>query len=92
MENYEQYSIYQLREIARRMGVKAPTTKRKNVLIEEMEKIKNNSLEPVYSINGRPCKKHIENICIVSDSLPKDILINIVSKIDELKKYIEKHL
>ena len=54
--NYERFGIYDLRTIARRLGVHSPTTKKKKQLIEEIKKIKSGKLKPVeLSKVGRPC-------------------------------------
>ena len=52
----DKLSIYKLREFARCVGVRAPTTKTKAVLIKEIRMIKNNELKPHFPAvkSGRP--------------------------------------
>lgn len=58
MLNLEDYSIFELRKIARSCGVKSPTTKKHAELIKEI-KIKIQSNEKVIeSRKGRPSKKY----------------------------------
>lgn len=59
MQVLEEYSIYELRLIARDIGVKSPTTKSRAILIDEIKKIKNNKLKPYFSTKGRPSKKNL---------------------------------
>lgn len=51
-------TIYKLRDCARDMGVKAPTTKKRDELIEEMKLIEAGRLEPFFPQKkiGRPAK------------------------------------
>lgn len=50
------FSVYELREIARKVGVKSPTNKKKEELIDAISKIRNNEAEPEFNSNkvGRP--------------------------------------
>ncbi len=50
--------IYELRNYARSQGVYAPTTKSKDELIKEIEKIKTGELEPVFTNRGRCVMPH----------------------------------
>lgn len=54
--NLQQLSIYELRSIARNTGVKSPTTKRHNELIESILKIQNGEEQAFSSKKGRPPK------------------------------------
>lgn len=55
---YEQFGIYELRNIARDKGVKSPTLLNKNALITQIMEIDDGSLEPTFrtSKQGRPFK------------------------------------
>lgn len=58
MKFYEDLNIYELRDIARKIGVKNPTTKKRDVLVKEIEQIKRGELQPYFSTTkqGRPAK------------------------------------
>ena len=57
-EQLENYSIYDLRTIAREVGVKAPTTLRKQELLDEILLISSGKKQPSSpSKRGRPIKK-----------------------------------
>ena len=49
--------VHKLRELARQMGVKAPTTKRQGELVEEILKIQSGKQAAIKSNMGRPPKK-----------------------------------
>ncbi len=55
---YEQFGIYELRNIARDKGVKSPTLLNKNALITQIMEIDNGSFEPTFRTTkqGRPFK------------------------------------
>ena len=57
-ELLETMTIYKLRDFAREMGVKAPTTKRRSQIIEELNLIKEGKLEPCFPHKkvGRPVR------------------------------------
>ena len=57
-DNIRELTIYKLRDIARNIGVKAPTTKKRDELIEEILKIQNGELMPYNPTKkvGRPAK------------------------------------
>lgn len=66
LENYNFYnnfSIYELRNIAREKGVKLPTTLRKKDLIDEIIKLDKGIIKPYFrtSKQGRPCKRFSKN-------------------------------
>ena len=57
-ENLNKLGIYALRTLARKVGVNSPTSKKKEVLIEEIKSIKNGSLKPNFNNKfGRPVKQ-----------------------------------
>lgn len=99
MQNLQNYSIYELRALARKMGVKAPTTKTQTILIEQINQIQNNKLKPFFTKKGRPSKdlKLIkENICVqegnVSTILSEKQVENIANLISQIKDCLEKIL
>lgn len=57
-EQLDKLSIFQLRELARRMGVDSPTSKRKSELVENILDISNGNASPHFSKSkqGRPPK------------------------------------
>lgn len=57
-EQLKKYSIYQLRFVARNAGVRAPTTKKRNDLIQSVMAIQTGKEKPYYPANskGRPAK------------------------------------
>ena len=57
-DNIRELTIHKLREIARNIGVKAPTTKKRDELIDEILKIQNGELMPYNPTKkvGRPAK------------------------------------
>ncbi len=57
-EQLDKLSIFQLRELARKMGVDSPTSKRKGELITQILDISNGNSSPHFakSKQGRPPK------------------------------------
>lgn len=55
----KRYSIYQLRYVARHVGVRSPTTKKREELIAKILAIQNGEIEPYFALNskGRPAKE-----------------------------------
>lgn len=67
MDNFENYTIYELRNYARQVGVKSPTTKKRQDLLCEIEKINKGEIIPLTNNKkGRPCKN--VNKSVLSDS------------------------
>jgi len=64
-------SIHELREIARYVGVKSPSNKKKEELIKAISKIKNNEVEPEFNNSkvGRPPMKNLHPNAFVPYSL-----------------------
>lgn len=60
-EELYQFGIYQLRDIARKLGVHLPTTYKKEELIEQILKIQSGELKPFVAKNkkGRPPKNFV---------------------------------
>lgn len=69
----EQLRIHELRDLARKMGVQAPTVLKKEEIIEEIKKIMNGEVEPFarYSKKGRPARDNSDNFDVVDFILPK---------------------
>ncbi|MEG1751663.1 MAG: hypothetical protein RR140_01370 [Clostridia bacterium] len=70
--------IYELRELARRVGVASPTTKTRNVLVEEIEKVLNGEQpKPLHVVSsastGRPPKKMEDFDALFDLIVPKAI-------------------
>lgn len=72
MHDLEKCSIYELRIIARNLGVKSPTTKRHLKLVDEINKILKGDIAPnFYTKKGRPHKATLQQLygkfCMVND-------------------------
>lgn len=89
-EELEDFSFHALRNLAREVGVKAPTALRKSELIEEILLIESGKKEPKKPNNkGRPTKKMVmdrvalENIKldVEKDKINKEFADLIVEKI-----------
>lgn len=87
--------VYELRELARRIGVSSPTTKKRKQLEQEILKISKGEANPVIKKNnkGRPPKsiKKMENMLDVF--VPKELLeVTLNKKIDnEIGQMIQFH-
>lgn len=57
-EELEKLSIHHLREIAREMGVKSPSSQIKKNLVEEILDVSNGAKQPHFTKNGRPSIKN----------------------------------
>ena len=70
----EQLGIYELRSLARSVGVKSPTTKKREELISSIQDIRAGKTAPVLNNHfGRPCKtlsneKELSNIILNKDT------------------------
>ena len=80
-EQISQLGIHELRTLAREVGVKSPTTKKRNELIFAIKAINKKEVEPEFNNKfGRPVKKH---------SNQRELLMQmIVSGDDELESKI----
>ena len=85
-EQLEKISVYDLRNIARGIGVKAPTILRKYELIEEILQIESGKKRPSEkSKRGRPIKSGFTNSTIsVKDKemIKKEIIDSILKEIE----------
>ena len=66
----EKLGIYELRTKARNVGVRAPTMKKREVLIDEILKIENGEIVPTKTNMGRPPK----NVFILGNEIDKAIM------------------
>lgn len=68
--------IYELRELARQVGVESPTTKKRAELCEQILKISSGEIKPSHSsVNkGRPPKSISRVLGLVEDIFPKELL------------------
>lgn len=90
--NFENYTIYELRNYARQIGVKSPTTKKRQDLLCEIEKINKGEIIPLTNNKkGRPCKN--VNKSVLSDSgfkrvvcVDEEELKSILAEIKTLQK------
>ena len=87
-EMYKNFNIYELRVYAMKIGVKSPTTKTKETLVSEIEKIKNGELSPYIKPNnrGRPSKNSL-TFPSIEGCLDAEIIIKANKKriIDEVR-------
>ena len=83
-------SIFALRELARRVGVNSPTSKRKNELIEEIVAIKEGRQQPVVvtSRQGRPPKGFVLNLNNILQKDEKALTLNQNIVNENAEKYI----
>lgn len=89
MKTYEDLGIYDLRAIAREMGVKSPTTLKRNELINAIEEIKNKKVEPYHkkTKKGRPYKSRIKLVNVfeyATKEEQKRVEIEIIKKYKNL--------
>jgi len=72
VSDLQELRIHELRDLARKMGVNAPTAKKKEELIEEILKIMDGDITPKFneSKKGRPVKNNTENFDVLSLILP----------------------
>lgn len=62
MDELENMGVHELRTFARNFGVKTPTAKRRQVLLDEIEQIAQGKLKPYRNGHyGRPVKVHVTN-------------------------------
>lgn len=73
ISNLEQLRIHELRDLARKMGVQAPTILKKEEIIEEIRKIMSGESEPFTRVSkkGRPARTGADNFDVVDFILPK---------------------
>lgn len=70
MKNFlEELNIFALRELARRVGVSSPTSKKKEQLIENIISIQSGETQPIHAKTkqGRPPKNYGYNLNIIDD-------------------------
>lgn len=53
-EELNKFNLYSLRELGREIGVKAPSTLKKEQLIEQILGVLSGKIEPTFSTRGRP--------------------------------------
>ena len=72
ISDLQQLRIHELRDLARKMGVNAPTSKKKEEIIDEIMKIMNGESIPFSNITkkGRPVRNTTDNFDVVDFILP----------------------
>ncbi len=93
-DELERLCVYTLRNVAREVGVKAPTTLKKSELINEIERIQRGEKQAkIPDTRGRPVKSLIGEEKKIIDSI-SEIKKNIVKKdvIEIILKEIERKL
>ncbi len=86
ISDLEQLRIHELRDLARKMGVQAPTILKKEEIIEEIMKIMKGEIEPFarHSKKGRPARTSADNFDVVDFILPK---AEGLKEVDEKNEY-----
>ena len=89
-ESLSNLGIYELRELARQVGVKSPTTKLRSELCDTILKIKSGEIQPnvVNLKKGRPPKSINKSITIQSADEPYDVSSIKPSKFETLNQSI----
>ena len=77
MVSFENKSLYELRDYAREIGVRAPTTMRKKDLIIAINDVLSKKVKPYYSKRGRPI---LPKNTLMADDI---IVIEKIKKIDK---------
>jgi len=73
-EQLNEFNLYSLRELGRSLGVKAPSSLRKDQLIEQILGVLSGKIEPTFSMRGRPkLKKNLSTreITLLKEYLDK---------------------
>ena len=70
--------VHELRAIARTLGVKAPTTKKRDQLVEEILKIKRGEQVGIKSKMGRPPKNHQTGFAKISELMSNKSTVDMV--------------
>ena len=78
IEKLQKMSIYELRGVARSLGVKSPTTFRKNDLITQIINIQEGKLTAHYTKRGRP--PYVKN-CIDYNSFDIERIDNLLQNL-----------
>ena len=84
----EKYSIHDLREIGKAIGVDKPTTKKKCDLITDILAVQTGKIAPTFTNLGRPRLKALTNITIQERVPP----VEPVKKVDPIEEEIDKVL
>ena len=98
LEQLQQINLYSLRNIARNIGVRAPTALTKLKLIDEIIKIQSGQKEPcIPSRAGRPAGQCVSEIQLISNPNEKANIKKIKEQakrelIDDILKELEKKL
>ena len=92
-EQLEKFSVYDLRKIARNIGVKSPTILKKRQIIDEIMQIQSGLKQPnIPSKRGRTVMKGEDNLinCEKESANKKELIINALLK--EVRIKLEKIL
>ena len=84
IEQIEKLGIYELRSLARSMGVQSPTSKKREELISAIKDIQSGVLKPQFNNYGRPVKKLSSQ-----DELLSKLIINGDKELEEKIKQQE---
>ena len=89
------FSIYELRSIGKKIGVKAPTSLTKKNLIDAIVNVQSGLIEPYFSKRGRPrittvVERNFLNIA--ETNAKKDYKVNVIKIIDRTLKKVREEL
>lgn len=83
-------NIHSLRQIAREIGVKAPTSLAKDDLIEAIIRIKEGIDKPSYSNKGRPALEGVDETKTFSSNQRELAIMKDLKLLKEIKKTFSK--
>lgn len=95
--DYSKVSLHFLRIYARDIGVKSPSSYKKDLLIKKIKEVESGEVEPFFSKKGRPANKEVVHKTgqpkVESYTKEKRVLLFAIDRfiefLDELKKEIE---
>ena len=94
--DYTKVNIHYLRAYAREIGVKSPTSYKKDVLIQKIKQVESGEIEPFFSKIGRPsnektiCKPMLQKV--KTESNDKSLLLFVVDRFKEFLDKLEKEI
>ena len=93
--DYTKVNIHYLRTYAREIGVKSPSSCRKDVLIKKIEQVESGKVAPCFSKIGRPSQQKL-NYDMKKERLEntqeKEIYFFIINKFREFLDKLEKEI
>ena len=95
--DYSKFNVHYLRRYAREIGVKAPSTCRKHILIEKIKEVESGKVEPYFNNVGRPIIKNpdfdkIKENTLTGCDTAKEQLLEYIKNFKEFLEKLEKEL